>query len=193
MLTRRKFLAACVATPALLSPMMARAADEERKRPAKILSPESDSEVDRFEDLGGEITQKGGWPVILVRPLIEDEPWYVQPPVMAVDDGEFTTRVYFGDQKSAPGTRFRIVILVARSRLEAAKFKEGTPFRAIPPGLGRSNWITVTLKRPAEKEKETPKKEKVPKKRKQEKGKSKKQEKEPEKDKKEPEQDKEAE
>lgn len=137
-------MASGVAASALWANTLTAATQQEQV--AEILTPKDRANVARLEDFQGRLTKKGrGWPVVLVRPLIDEEPWYVQPEVsMASGGGLFTTRLFLGDTRTPPGTQFRILILVAPSREEAQrKFKRGAAMRNLPPGLKTSEPVTV--------------------------------------------------
>src|SRR4051794_10545625 len=76
---------------------------------AVIVSPKNGSTVTHNEDLRGLIHGRG-WPVVLVRPP-GAQPWWVQPPVDDVINGKFSSPVYFGDETSPDGMRFKVIIL----------------------------------------------------------------------------------
>jgi hypothetical protein len=125
-------------------------ADEKPARreqpPATIVSPKDSSEVEESEDLEGRLSVKEGYPVVMVRPMVPQQPWYVQGFVESVKDGGFSTPITVGDKKTRPGTTFRLAIVVAKSRAEAAKFKEGMTMPRLPAGLPRSNFVEVKRK-----------------------------------------------
>jgi len=113
---------------------------------ARLLLPKAADRVARVEDVKGWINLKsGGWPVVIVRPLVDEEPWFVQPEVEGVTKkGLFTTRAYFGDAMTPAGTEFRILILVAPSKKDAEeKYPRGTTFRSLPADLSTSDPVEV--------------------------------------------------
>jgi RNA polymerase sigma factor (sigma-70 family) len=110
---------------------------------AVIVSPKDGGTVSHNEDLEGRIRGRG-WPVVLIRPH-GAQPWWVQPSVDDVINGKFSCPVYFGNETSPDGMRFKVVILVARDRSEARSFSAGSTLQTLPPNLPSSEPITVTL------------------------------------------------
>jgi hypothetical protein len=130
-----------VVTLLLLMPRAAGQDDKESK--AVVLSPKAGTKVGQFEQIEGKVTGKG-WPVVLVKPLVGGQPWYVQASVEDVSDGKFTIDAQFGDERTEKGTKFRVIILVTKSRKEAANFKPGAKKNAPPAGLPKSEQVDVT-------------------------------------------------
>src|SRR4051812_2167507 len=117
---RAHLIFACVLVPAaaVLWALGAPAAEADRveQQPAKILSPKDGAEVEESEELEGRLDVTEGYPVVLLRPLARDEPWYVQEFVEEVKGGVFNSRIVVGDKATKPGTKFRLVIVVAKSQ-----------------------------------------------------------------------------
>jgi len=112
--------------------------------PVKITSPKDDAQVEDEEELEGRI--KDGWPVVLVRPLKRDEPWYVQGHVEDVKKGAFSLAIVVGDKSTERGTKFRLCVVVVKDQAEARKYKQGTTMQSLPAGLPRSEFTTVRRK-----------------------------------------------
>jgi hypothetical protein len=111
--------------------------------PAAILEPGEGAEVSQTDPVTGKV-RIDGWPVVCVRALNEGESWWVQPAVGQLDDERrFSIRCHFGQQGSPPGTKFRVVILVAPTRQEAERFRAGQQFTSLPVGLPKSMAVTV--------------------------------------------------
>jgi len=129
---------------ACLALSLARGADDPRSGDvrAKIVAPKEGAAVDEVEEYKGQLT-RGGWPVVVVRPLIEGEPWYVQSAVGEVAAGQFSGRAHFGASDTPQGAKFVLVVLVAEDKKAAAKFKAGTALNGLPADLPPSREITV--------------------------------------------------
>jgi hypothetical protein len=124
-------------------PMSSAVQDEERA--AEIISPDDGEKVGAIEDLEGRLL-KAGYPVVLVRPIVGDEPWFVQGPVEGVaKNKKFNARIYLGDTETKSSTKFRLVIVVAKDREAALKFVKGTRMENLP-ALPRSEFVTVRRK-----------------------------------------------
>jgi len=137
-----------------LSAVGSRAAPKDAEPAVKIVAPADGAVVSRVEDLEGEIAEGiTGWPVALVRPVDRfGNDWWVQPTIKQVKNRKFTGRVYFGEQDTRDGTKFRIVVLLAPNEEEAKKQVEGTKRQELPAGLPQSEVVTVNLgKKAAEK------------------------------------------
>jgi hypothetical protein len=98
--------------------------------------------VAQVEELEGRLV-KAGWPVILVRALLPDQPWWVQPAVRDVVDGQFTGRAHFGDADTPKGTRFGLVVLLAKTKEDAHQLRAGMTLKDLPGDLPRSDEIIV--------------------------------------------------
>jgi hypothetical protein len=105
----------------------------------EIVEPRDGQLVQEAENLAGHI--RGGYPVILVRPVSLGV-WYVQSPA-EVNRGEFNTPVHFGDRDTPSGTKFQVVVAVTKSREQALEYRIGSTRSSLPPGLVRSETITV--------------------------------------------------
>jgi hypothetical protein len=132
-------LAACLALAA--APALAQ--EKKDRPPATLLSPRDGAVVAQAEELEGRVEGKGTWPVVFVRPLVGEEPWWLQPAVPDVVSGQWTARAHFGNKDTPAGTRFSLVVGVAKSKEAAAAFKEGTTLETLPPDLPHSTPVTV--------------------------------------------------
>lgn len=106
-----------------------------------ISSPRDGEAVEQHSEIDGQISIIEGYPVVFVKP--SGNSWWVQDPA-TVTDGAFSARLNVGNETTPAGTKFHIVVTVARSKSEALKFQPGMELPALPPGLIRSNPITVT-------------------------------------------------
>ena len=142
-MSKRMGLAVILALPlAMLVGALAAAPPDPKEVPAAVLEPAEGAKVEQSSEVIGEVLVPG-WPVVLVKPLAGDQLWWVQSPVEEVRGGRFTTPVLFGNDETKSGTQFRIVILVAKTKDEAMKFERGQTKGALPPGLPRSEQVTV--------------------------------------------------
>jgi hypothetical protein len=117
--------------------------ENSEQREVVVLSPRDGAKVSQTEEVEGKVTAEG-WPVVFVKPLAGDEPWWTQSPVEELNNGKFTSQVYFGNEQTKAGTKFRVVVVVARNKGEAHKFERGTTRSALPGGLPRSAPVNVT-------------------------------------------------
>jgi hypothetical protein len=125
-----------------LAPGRGNADPKTEKSPAELVAPKEGAIVAEVEEYEGRLTN-GAWPVVFVRRVAEDELWWVQPPVDEVADGQFTGRAHFGANDVPKGTKFAVVILVAKNKEDARKFKPGTTLKELPADLPRSREVTV--------------------------------------------------
>lgn len=71
-----------------------------------------------------------GLPVVLVKPDISNEPWWVQGQAVPAGPKGFSAKVIFGSVATLPGTRFRVVsILVDPSR---ERYETGQIMKELP-------------------------------------------------------------
>jgi hypothetical protein len=133
---------ALAATGILFALPPASARPDRSEPPAVITSPSEKARVGTSEEIEGQLAVEG-WPVVLVRPMLPDQPWWVQAPVEEVAKGKFSAQVQLGDGMTEKGTRFRIIVVVAPTREEALKFKRGATRTSLPAGLPRSEPVTV--------------------------------------------------
>jgi hypothetical protein len=108
-----------------------------------VLSPQANAQVSGQETLEGKITAAGLWPVVFIQPLMSGQPWWVQAPVEEVVEGHFTADVRIGDKTTKAGTKFRIAVVLAKSREEALKFQAGDTRLALPANLPHSEFVIV--------------------------------------------------
>jgi hypothetical protein len=113
--------------------------------PATVEEPKAGAKVEQISEVEGEVLTSG-WPVVLVRPLAGDQPWWIQAPVEEVRGGRFSAPVLFGNDDTKTGTQFRVVIVVANSKKDAMKFERGKTLSALPAGTPRSEQVTVVRK-----------------------------------------------
>src|SRR3712207_5823898 len=147
MLCRLAAILLASSTTALFAGGLAAAGQKDEEPAAKILAPKDGAEVGRVEELKGRLTgRKGGWPVILVRPLGGCGPFYREPTVRGGEGGAVRAGLYGGEGCPPSGNEFRIVVLVGKKREEAQKVKRGTTLRALAPDLPESEPITVVRK-----------------------------------------------
>jgi len=118
------------------------AEEEKKEKDAVIVSPKEGAKVSSSEEVEGKLNIEG-WPVILVQPLVEGEPWWIQGSVEELDEGKFTTTAQFGNTETKAGTKFKIIIVVAKNQEAAKKFEKGKTRTALPAGLPRSAPVTV--------------------------------------------------
>lgn len=121
--------------------------EDKKEDPAAIIvGLKEGAKVEQSEDVNGEL-KSDGYPVIFVKPLEGgNQPWWIQAPIEEVTDKKFSGQVQFGADDSKPGTKFRVVIVVAKDKAEALKFERGKTRAALPPGLPKSDPITVVRK-----------------------------------------------
>lgn len=124
----------------------------EATRPAAIIvEPKRDEAVPRRMEVVGK-TMIPGQPIVLVRPEVAGGHWWVQPPAAMAQRGHFRSQVCFGNDRSRPGDRFQVAIVVVRTVEEVSFFRDKEHLAALPDALPRSEVITVQLdaSRPAE-------------------------------------------
>jgi hypothetical protein len=144
-LCRVAFLLAAVAGVAFAEPDSGpdKKKEKEPEEGATILAPKADARVGNREEVRCKLKTKAGWPVVLVQPASDGEPWYVQPAVQKGRKGEFSTRAFLGDKTTKAGDKFVIIVIVAKDRKHAATFKAGANLTSLPADLPRSKPITV--------------------------------------------------
>jgi len=125
------------------------------KKTAEILNLKNDDKVEVEHELEGAIDVKGrkgdaGWPVVLIQAQIAGaREWWVQRPVRNVDPktGEFRVLCSFGEKDTPSGTKFRVVIILAKDEKTATReFPRGKQLDDLPPGSRRSDFVTVIRK-----------------------------------------------
>jgi hypothetical protein len=114
----------------------------DEKPAATITSPKDRGVVSQVDELEGSLVASSGHPVVLVRPT-GDEPWWIQPLVEEIEDGQFTAKAHFGDDRTSSGTRFKVVVLVVKDQKAAREYKAGTTLKVLPPGVPRSAEVIV--------------------------------------------------
>lgn len=132
---------------------------EDEKSPVGFTSPKTGSTVRQTATLSGKV-EAGFTPVLLVRPLARDSVWWIQKPIRVSKTGEFSAMVVIGSQRTAEGTRFRIVALAVpddSKEKEEAKdetesnvpFISGDFLRKLPDDIAASKELVLTLRRSA--------------------------------------------
>lgn len=114
-------------------------------KPVALEAPTDGSKVAAGADVEGRLNIPGAWPVVLVKALTggDNERWWVQPLVEDVVDGAFAVHCAFGDDNTKPGTKFRIVVVVAKSKEAAARFVAGTTRPILPVDMVHSQPVDV--------------------------------------------------
>src|SRR3954466_5575273 len=118
-------------------------AAEKAASTAVIVSPKEAAKVGQVEELEGKVTGEG-WPVVLVQPQADERMWWIQAPVEEMDGGKFTVPIQCGNEQTKVGTKFKLMIVLAKSKEDAHKFERGKTRPALPAGLVRSEPVTVT-------------------------------------------------
>jgi hypothetical protein len=126
----------------VLTPVRGAGDQKNDNPPAEVVAPKEGAVVAEVEEFEGRLAVSG-WPVVFVRPLIEGEPWWVQPAVEEVVNGQFTGRAHFGDKNTPKETKFALVVLVARNKKEADRFMAGKTLSTLPTDLPHSREVTV--------------------------------------------------
>ena len=139
---RRMFLGA-VAT-AVVAAWSAVLAAQDRP-PAVVTEPQDGATVAQVEDIDGRVNA-AGWPVVVVKPLAGEEPWYCQRPIKDLAaGGVFSTRAHFGERNTPSGTKFRVAVLLLASKAAAHKeMPEGKTLPVLPAGTPKSPYVTVS-------------------------------------------------
>ena len=102
---------------------------------------EPGEQVDRIEQLKCEVAQ--GWPVVLVRDVSEQSPWWVQAPAKLDGTNKYKARVHFGNEKTESGQKFEIVVLSAPDASKAQQFETGTLLEDLPDDVPHSEPVAV--------------------------------------------------
>ena len=115
--------------------------------PAEVLAPKEGMLLEGIDHvcrgrLNGTANGKL-WPVVLIRPLVAGQPYYVQQPVGAVTNGTFFAPVNVGDDNTPPGTKFVFVVVLAKDRQAAQAFEPDSKFQTLPD-LPQSDPVIVT-------------------------------------------------
>ncbi len=106
-----------------------------------IQSPAPNSIVDRVAELHG-LRQAEGQPIVLVRCVAANSPWWVQQPVKLQDDGSFVASIRVGNDKTPDGTRFRVTVIFCTDK-HAQSFQPGMSVDKLPADVPRSEEVTV--------------------------------------------------
>jgi hypothetical protein len=114
-----------------------------------VTAPLRGAQVTRLEKVRGRI-QGELPPVVLVRSTERNSPWWVQSIAARNDDGTFAGIARFGNEKTAPGSRFRLVVVSPRNQAEADQFQVGATLKSLPQELPRTDEVEVALAAPHE-------------------------------------------
>ena len=119
-----------------------------RDAKVEITHPTQGNGVTRIVAVEGRFEGEG-WPVVFVgyydAPWSPNQEWWwIENPVESLADGAFRIDVGVGDEKTPPGSRFQIVVVVAKSREEADKYIKWSDHESLPANLPRSKMIQVT-------------------------------------------------
>jgi hypothetical protein len=125
------------APSAAQTPMIAEAHEPEAPIvDVRTVSHPEGSFVDRVTDMVIQ-TNATGWPVVLARSELDDEPWWAQQSIARRGE-HIAVRVHFGNQQSAAGSPFRLVVLFLDTPEEAVRFRLAREFKEIPGGIRRT-------------------------------------------------------
>lgn len=114
---------------------------------AMLFRPRHDAKVEMISEVSGKVLTRG-WPIVFVRAELPDCLWWSQEwSEPAATAGHFKAKVRFGNDKSRDGSRFRVVVLMAKSEGDAMRFKPGTSLKELPEELPRSAETVVVLER----------------------------------------------
>ncbi len=115
-----------------------------KKRGAMIVSPKRDAVVHRTQEVIGKL-HVPGQPVVLIKPLDEVGPWWVQPVTRPSERGYFKVEVRFGTAEAQPGERFALTIVVLQSRSDVEWLQNRETVPELPAELWQSEAVQVVL------------------------------------------------
>jgi hypothetical protein len=118
-----------------------------RSQTGVVTAPARGAQVTRLEKVQGRI-QGQLPPVVLVRSTEPNSPWWVQSIAARDSDGAFAGTARFGNDKTAPGSRFLLVVVSPRNQAEADQFQVGTTLKTLAEELPRTDEVEVTLAAP---------------------------------------------
>ncbi|MGH8000121.1 MAG: hypothetical protein ACREPR_11975 [Brasilonema sp.] len=108
----------------------------------QILNPSHEECIEQLPLIQGKVTvQEANQVWIVVKPLTDNQPYYVQKPAPVIH-GEFQTQIYLGDEKTVPGTQFQIRAFVEPNN----ELKEGQKLEDWPKATWSSDVISVKRK-----------------------------------------------
>lgn len=119
------------------------AAEARAAGPVSIVVPKPGGTVGKLAEVIFE-SQVPGSPITIVK-AEDDVEWWVQQPGSPLSRGQFRSLARFGNAVTQPGTRFEVVVMMARTPEEAAGFKPGDAFRQLPSDIPQSAPVLVTL------------------------------------------------
>ena len=132
---------------AMLSMVMVQGLNAANNTGAVLLRPKQKEKVQNVTEVTGKILLPG-YPIVLVR---DDQPggmWWAQEWAESTSPGLFKAQARIGNDKTANGTRFQIVVVMVPRAEDAKKFEPGTSFKELPSSLARSAEIVVVLDKP---------------------------------------------
>lgn len=135
-----------ITASAILSMAFVQGASAANNTGAMLIRPRQDAEVEMMSEVTGKVLTRG-WPIVLVKADLPDCLWWSQEwaaPTAAA--GHFKAKVRIGNDKSKDGSRFRLVVVMAKSEDDARRFKPGVSFKEIPEELPRSTETVVVLR-----------------------------------------------
>jgi hypothetical protein len=112
-----------------------------------FMRPQPNAKVHRLEECVGQ-GPPDLKPIVLVRSEEVNGEWWVQDEVVVGKGGYFKTVLHMGNDRTANGTRFRVVVVAPRGEKEAALLQVGAALKALPAGIPRSKEIQVELNNP---------------------------------------------
>ena len=133
----RKVLLRWLAATLPLLPLMAFADDEPLPVEIKI-----NPRVGRVQDVVATVTEVGQ-PIVFVRSDTPNEPWWVQNVPRASGPKQFSVRLIFGNERTAPGSKFHVVAMLLPNNPNAAQYHVGQQLAELP-GLRTSSRLIVT-------------------------------------------------
>jgi hypothetical protein len=107
-----------------------------------ILKPRPNELVSRVDEIRGRLPFKCV-PVVLVRSALPNSYWWIQAPAETTSDGRFDAHACFGNEKTPPGARFRVVVIAVEDRQEADSYQVGGTLAELPDDVPRSEEIVV--------------------------------------------------
>jgi hypothetical protein len=112
-----------------------------------ILKPQPNEVVSRKDEIRGRLPFKCV-PIVLVRSVLPNSYWWIQAPADTTSDGRFDAQLRFGNDKTPPGAKFRVVVIGVKDRQEAESYQVGGTLAELPDGLPRSEEIVVIRDEP---------------------------------------------
>jgi len=121
--------------------VLERPEDRVERIPDVIQRPEAEDRVPQKVEVIGN-SKHDGQPVVMVRCAEINSPWWVQPQAAFDGDETFRTLARFGNAKTAPGTRFRMVVIFPSTK-QAESLVVGQSMKNLPSDVPRSDEVEV--------------------------------------------------